>query len=129
MQPSTLECRKDQPIFPEQLEKVVSSLFPKEEPFNYQVKQETEQIPPITREKILRENKRIGNSKIPGMGNIFNVALKSAFNAIPETFLDMYNTCPAERIFTSDGSGRDLCSCRRVTIHWMNRHPIVHCVC
>ena len=42
-------------------------LFSEQEPFSYQVKQETEHIPPITRDELRRENKRIGNSKAPGM--------------------------------------------------------------
>ena len=51
------------------------------------------------KQEILQTNKRIGNSKAPGMDNIPNVALKTAVNAIPETFLDMYNTCLAEGTF------------------------------
>ena len=33
------------------------------------------------------------------MDNIPNVALKTALNMIPETFLEMYNTCFAEGTF------------------------------
>ena len=33
------------------------------------------------------------------MDNIPNVALKTAVNAIPEMFLDMYNTCISEGTF------------------------------
>ena len=80
---------QSRPTCPKQLEKIVSTLFPEQEPFNYQEKQETEHIPPITREDLLRENKRNVNSKAPGMDNIPNVALKTAVNATPETFLDM----------------------------------------
>ena len=76
---------RQQPTCPEQLEKFISTLFPEQEPFSYLVKQENEYIPLITREEWLRTNKRIGNSKAPGMDNIPNVAL----NTIPETFLDM----------------------------------------
>ena len=87
------------PTCPEQLEKIVSSLFPEHEPFSYQVKQENEHIPLITREELLRTNMKIGKSKAPGMDNIPNVALKTAVNAIPEMFLDMNNTCLAEGTF------------------------------
>ena len=41
----------------------------------------------------------MGNSKAPGMDNISNVALKTAVNAIPETFLNMYNACLVEGTF------------------------------
>ena len=90
---------KQQPTCPEQLEKIVSTHFPEQESFSDLVKQENEHIPLITREELLRTNKRIGNSKAPGMDNIPNVALKTAVNAIPEMFLDMYNTCFAEGNF------------------------------
>ena len=42
-----------QPTCPEQLEKIVSTLFPKQEPFVYQVEQRDEDIPPISREDLL----------------------------------------------------------------------------
>ena len=90
---------RQQPTCPEQLETIVSTLLPEQEPFSYQVKQDSEHIPPITREELLQENKIIGNSKAPGMDNISNVALKTAVNAIPETFLDMYNIFLAEGTF------------------------------
>ena len=78
-----------------------SALFPEKEPFSYLVKQEKVHLhlPLITREELLRTNKRIGNSKAPGMDNIPNGALKTAVNAIPQTFLDMSNTCLAEETF------------------------------
>ena len=75
---------RQQSTYPEQPDKAVSTLFPEQEPFNYQVKQETEQIPPITREELLQENKRVGNRKAPGIDNIPNEALNTAVNATPE---------------------------------------------
>ena len=90
---------KQQPTYPEQLEKIVSTLFPEQESFSYLVKQKNEHILLITREELLHTNKRIGNSKAPGMDYILNVALKTAVNTISETFLDMYNTCLTEGTF------------------------------
>ena len=90
---------RQQPTFSEQLKNIVSTLFLEQEPFNYQVKQETEHIPPIIREELRRENKRIGDSNAPGVDNILNVAWKAAVNATPEVFLNMYNRCLAEGTF------------------------------
>ena len=41
---------RQQPTCPEQLEKIVSTLFPTQKPFVYQVEQRDEDIPPISRE-------------------------------------------------------------------------------
>ena len=90
---------RQQPTCPEQLEKIVSTLFPKQDPFVYQVGQRGEDIPPISREELLRANNRVGNNKAPGMDNIPNVALKTALKSAPK-MLDIYNTCHAERIFS-----------------------------
>ena len=65
---------RQQPTCPKQLEKIISTLFPKQDLFSDQVKQETEHTPLSTREELLRENKRIENSKVLGMDNIPNVA-------------------------------------------------------
>ena len=61
---------RQQPTCPEQLEKMVSTLILEQEAFSYQVKKESEHITPITREELLRENRRIGNNKALGMDNI-----------------------------------------------------------
>ena len=77
----------------------MSTLLLKQEPFTYQVEQQDEDIPPISREELLRAKKRVGNNEAPGMVTIPNVALKTAIKAAPDMFLDIYNTCLAERIF------------------------------
>ena len=88
-----------QPTCPEKLEKIVSTLFPKQKLFAYQVKQQDDDIPPISREELLQANNRVGNNKAPGMDNVSNVALKTTIKAAPDMFLDIYNTCLAEGTF------------------------------
>ena len=80
---------RQHPTCPEQLEKIVSILFPKQEPFAYQVEKQDEDIPPISRKELLRANNRIGNNKAPGMDNIPNVALKTVIKVAPSMFLDI----------------------------------------
>ena len=77
----------------------MSTLFPKQEPFVYQVEQCDEDVPPISREELLRANNRVGNHKAPGLENIPNVALKTVIKAAHEMFLHIYNKCLAEGIF------------------------------
>ena len=90
---------RQQPKCPEQFERIVSCLFPKQEPFAYQVEQQDEDIPRIIREELLRANDRVENNKAPDMDNIPNVALKAAIKAAPDMFLDKYNNCFAEETF------------------------------
>ena len=90
---------RQQPTCSEQLENIVNTLFSKQEPFACQMEQQDEDIPPISREELLRANNRVGNNKAPGMDNIPEVALKTAIKAAPDMFLDIYNNCLAEGTF------------------------------
>lgn len=92
--------QKQQPTCPEQLGRIVTTLFPAQEPLDCQIGQEDgEIIPQITEEELLQACNRVGNNKAPGIDNIPNIALKSAIRAAPELFLDMYNTCLTEGTF------------------------------
>ena len=91
---------QQQPTCPDQLGRIVTTLFPTQEPFIYQVGQEEDEIIPlVTRQELLQASTKVGNTKAPGMDNIPNIALKTAIKAAPELFLDMYNTCLAEGTF------------------------------
>lgn len=90
---------RQQPTCPEQLQLIVGTLFPKQEPYRYQVEEELGDIPLVTTDELMEANNRIGNNKAPGLDNIPNVAFKTAVKAAPEMFLDMYNTCFAEGVF------------------------------
>ena len=90
---------RKQPTCPEQLEKIVSILFPKQEPFAYQMEQQDEDIAPVSREELLLANNRVGNNKAPGMDNILNVAMETVIKAAPDMFLDIYNTYLVEGTF------------------------------
>ena len=108
---------RQQPTCPEQLKKIMSTLFPKQESFAYQMEQQDEGIPLISREELFRANNRIGKNKAPGIENIPKVALKMAIKALQRKFSQ------------SDGSGKNLCSHPRTTSRRMTLHPIAHCAC
>lgn len=91
---------RQQPTCPEQLERIVTTLFPAQDHYECRVDQEhAEIIPPITRDELFRACEKIGNTKAPGMDSIPNIALKTAIKAAPKLFLDMYNACLAEGTF------------------------------
>lgn len=92
---------RQQPTCPEQLERIVTTLFPTQDGYDYRVDQEEAagNVPLITREELLRACERIGNTKASGMDNIPNIALKTAIKAVPELFLDMYNACLVKGTF------------------------------
>lgn len=56
-------------------------------------------IPPITEEQLMEACGRVKNTKAPGLDGILNTALKTAVNAMPGIFLDVYNTCLQEGTF------------------------------
>uniref|UniRef100_A0A6V7L8X1 Uncharacterized protein n=1 Tax=Bracon brevicornis TaxID=1563983 RepID=A0A6V7L8X1_9HYME len=57
-----------QPTCPDQLERIVEVLFPTQEPFEYHVEQEEEEmIPPVTHRELMPACMRVGNSKAPGI--------------------------------------------------------------
>uniref|UniRef100_A0A6V7LGG0 Reverse transcriptase domain-containing protein n=1 Tax=Bracon brevicornis TaxID=1563983 RepID=A0A6V7LGG0_9HYME len=85
---------------PDQLERIVKVLFPTQEPFEYHVEyEEEEMIPPITHKELMQACTRVGNSKAPGIDHIPNIAPKTAIQTAPQMFLDMYNRCLGEGIF------------------------------
>lgn len=91
---------RQQPTCPTQLSRIVALLFPKQPPYDYPVpRDQDEVVPPITQEELLRATRRVGNTKAPGLDNIPNTALKTAIEAAPELFLEMYNTCLSEGTF------------------------------
>lgn len=89
------------PTCPEQLQKIVAVLFPQQPACDHRIeKDEEEVIPPVTVEELMKACAKVGNTKALGLDGIPNVALKAAINAAPEIFLDMYNACLQEGIFS-----------------------------
>ena len=78
----------------------METLFPTQERFEYQVNSEKEEIiPPITSEELFQVCRKMGNKKVLGMGNIPNIAIKTAIKTAPKMFTNMYNACLGEEIF------------------------------
>lgn len=98
---STIKTQsRQQPTCPMQLGEIVAVLFPKQPAYDYPVpRDESEVVPPITQEELFRATRRMGNTKTPGLDNIPNTALKTAIEAAPELFLEMYNSCLSEGTF------------------------------
>ena len=79
---------------PDLLAKIVSTLFPTQQEEDYGIEENVEEdIPPTTEVELLTATSKVGNRKAPGMDGTPNVVLKTAIEAAPATFLDMYNTC------------------------------------
>jgi len=68
---------------------------------------EKEMIPPITEEQLMEACGRVKNTKAPGLDEIPNTALKTAVNAMPGIFLNIYNTCLQEGPSRQSGNSRD----------------------
>ena len=75
------------------LRRIVVDLFPLH-PGGDLVKIECDvnNIPPVTREELLRACRRLGDSKAPGLDGIPNIALKTAIRASPEVFIRLRTT-------------------------------------
>ena len=75
------------------LRRIVVDLFPLH-PGGDLVKIECDvnNIPPVTREELLRACRRLGDSKASGPDGIPNIALKTAIRASPEVFIRLRTT-------------------------------------
>ena len=88
------------PTRPDLLAKIVSNLFLAQQEEDYGIEENVEEdFPPTTEVELLIATAKVGNSKAPGMDGILNVVLKTAIEAVPAMFLDMYNTCLKEGTF------------------------------
>ena len=88
------------PTCPEFLKRIVTELFPPRPELDFSIERyEITMIPPVTKEELILACRRFGNAKAPGPDGIPNIVLKDAISAVPELFLDVYNTCLQEGIF------------------------------
>ncbi|XP_015509714.2 uncharacterized protein LOC107216897 [Neodiprion lecontei] len=88
------------PTCPQLLERIVSTLFPRQREFIYSSLQiNSEDIPPVTEEELMEACNRVGNNKAPGLDGIPNIALKTSIKAAPKLFLETYDSCLKEGIF------------------------------
>lgn len=88
------------PTCPDILDNIVKHLFP-QQPENMLEITDSEKIdvPPVTRDDVLKACSRVGNNKAPGPDNIPNIALKAAVRSNPDRFSEVFTACMKEGIF------------------------------
>lgn len=95
-------ARTTAPSCPVAMREIVSTLFPQQPPLTASLldsEPDTERIPPVTWEEMMKACSRLGNKKAPGPDNIPNAALKAAIRTLPGQFIDLYNSCLKEGKF------------------------------
>jgi len=86
---------------PERLELIVDTLFPSHQEPRWEVTDQTEEVPQITREELISIGSSLPTNKAPGEDGIPDVILKIVIRKKPAIILHTLNKCLAEGLFPS----------------------------